>query len=241
MSGKSGTASGGAGGVGGAHATGGSASEAGASGSKGGSAGAAPDGGPAGGVDPAQAIDSACAGNRAFVANGAAYVYPTPPTLASALGALTYDASSHPITLVLAVAGDGTAVTAASASPDPESGSSRSFPDSMKPDLTPALVKAGGFATTTQQQDAWLAFSDASGEKYLRLGNLAFSATTSAGCTTAMVSLTAVIPASEAGLSLELPSGTTTVGALAGPSNGGAWDLKLLFTAASADFDFGST
>ncbi|MCK6531323.1 MAG: hypothetical protein L6Q84_00015 [Polyangiaceae bacterium] len=249
LSGKGGAAGSG-GSVGGA-ASGGSAGVAGAAGSadaaggSGGGAGVSPDGGSDGGPDASGdatgAIDTPCTGNKAFVANGAAYVFPTPPALAGALGALAYDATAHPLTVVLAVKGDGTAVTAASASHVVEGGLAHSYPDSMKPDLAPATVKAGGFTTSSQQKGAWLVLTDKGGDKYVKLENVAFSASTSSGCSTALVALTAVIPASEGGLSIELPAESTTLGQLAGPSNGGAWDLKVLFTAASTDFDFGST
>ncbi|MBI3204813.1 MAG: hypothetical protein HYZ29_24975 [Myxococcales bacterium] len=249
LSGKGGsTATGGAGGSVGGAASGGSAGTDGAA--AGGSAGATADAGSdaepdgaAGGASSldAGAIDTACTGNKAFVANGAAYVFPTPPALAGALSGLGYEASAHPLTVVLAVKGDGTAVTAASASVVAEGGTAHSFPDSMKPDLAPATVKAGGFGATSQQKDAWLVITDSSGDKYVKLENVAFSASTSSGCSTALFALTAVIPASESGVPIELPTESTTLGKLAGPSKGGSWDLKVLFTAASTDFDFGST
>lgn len=251
LSGKGGSAATGGAGTGGSvggAASGGSAGvagSAGAAGGSGGGAGASTDGGsdgsPDASGDAAGAIDTPCTGNKAFVANGAAYVFPTPPTLAGALGALAYDASAHPLTVVLAVKGDGTAVTAASASHVVEGGLAHSYPDAMKPDLAAASVKAGGFATSTQQKGAWLVITDKSGEKYVKLENVAYSASTSSGCATALVALTAVIPASEGDVSIEMPTESTTLGKLAGPSNGGAWDLKILFTAASTDFDFGST
>lgn len=250
LSGKGGSsATGGGGSVGGA-ASGGSAGSAGAAAGSGGDAGDLPDASSEGGPDastdastPSEggAIDTACTGNKAFVANGAAYVFPTPSALAGALSALGYDASAHPLTVVLAVKGDGTAVTAASASHVVEGGLAHSYPDSMKPDLAPATVKAGGFTTSSQQKGGWLVITDKSGDKYVKLENVAYSASTSSGCSTALVALTAVIPASEGSVSIELPTESTTLGKLAGPSNGGAWDLKVLFTAASTDFDFGST
>lgn len=251
LSGKGGsTATGGAGGSVGGAASGGSAGSAGAAAGSGGSAGTAPDAGGDAGLDAATggassldggAIDTACTGNKAFVANGAAYVFPTPPALAGALSSLGYEASAHPLTVVLAVKGDGTAVTAASASVVAEGGVAHSFPDSMKPDLAPATVKAGGFGSSSQQKDAWLVITDKGGEKYVKLENVAFSASTSSACSTALVALTAVIPASESGVLIESATESTTLGKLAGPSSGGSWDLKVLFTAASTDFDFGST
>lgn len=248
LSGKGGSAAtGGAGGnVGGAASGGSAGSQAGS----GGGAGAPADSGSEGGLDAAGdgasnadggAIDTACTGNKAFVANGAAYVFPTPPALAAALSSLGYEASAHPLTVVLAVKGDGSAVAAASASVVAEGGTAHSFPDSMKPDLAPATVKSGGFGTSGQQKDAWLVITDKGGDKYVKLENVAFGASTGSGCSTALFTLTAVIPSSESGVAIELPTESTTLGKLAGPSNGGSWDLKVLFTAASTDFDFGST
>lgn len=248
LSGKGGASSGGTG----ASASGGSAGAAGAA--TGGVSGVGADAGSDAEPDATSdanvdapppgdggAIDVACTGNRAFLAGGAAFVHPTPAGLAAAANALTYDVNTHLLTLVLAMKGDGTAVAAASASQVPEGGVAQAFPAAMTPDWVPASVKVGGFTSGGQQKDGWLLLGDQAGEKLIKIENITFAVTTSASCSLATVTLTAVIPASEASVALELATESTTLGKLAGPSNGGSWDLKLLFTAASTDFDFGSS
>lgn len=202
-------------------------------------------GGNDGGVPP---IDTACDRSMAFWATGASFVFPTPKGLASALGPLTYDYTEHPVTVVLAMKG-GSASVAASATEAPVGSQPPGFLAGKKPVFVPASIAIGGFASTASQAQGWLRIKDQTGFKDIELNNIDLSVVTSNQCSTMLAQLTAVIPSSQGGLALDLPSGSTTLGALAGGSSSGGqtpdggsigWNLRLVFTGESTDFDFAS-
>jgi hypothetical protein len=245
-SGGSAGSSGGSGGSAGSSGSSGSAGNAGTAGSSGaaGAAGAAGSGGSGSDGGP---IDEACASNVAFWATGAAFVFPTAKALAQELSALTYDYNAHPLTVVLAAKPGGVGLVAVSAT-ESGSGGPQVFPDGKKPALVTAAISSGGFATATAQTEGWLRVVDQSGPKDIALENVELTATTGGKCSTLSASVTAVIPASQGSLSLDLPSGAKTIAELAGGSSGGGqtpdggagYPLKLVFSGESTDFDFGS-
>ncbi|MEZ4226606.1 MAG: hypothetical protein R3B13_37005 [Polyangiaceae bacterium] len=212
--------------------------------SSGGSAGSGVDGGGQGGGSGVPSVDTACDRSMAFWATGASFVFPTPKPLAYGLGPLTYDYGEHPITVVLAVQ-SGAATVAASATDLDTSGQSPGFVGE-KPQFVPAILSAGGFASSASQQRGWLRIKDQSGFKDIEMNNIELSVVTSNQCSTILAQLTAVIPSSEGGVVLDLPSGSTTLEALAGASSSGGkspevgWNLRLVFAGESTDFDFAS-
>ncbi len=201
-------------------------------------------GGGAGGVPP---IDTACDRSMAFWATGASFAFPTPKNLAAALATLTYDYTEHPVTVVLAVNG-GDATVAVSAT-EASGGSAPAFLAGTKPQFVPAAISIGGFATTATQTQAWLRVKDESGFKDIELNNVDLSVVTSNQCSTLLALLTAVIPGTQGAVVLDLPSGSTTIESLAGSSAGGGqtppgsttgWNLRMVFSGESTDFDFKS-
>jgi hypothetical protein len=184
----------------------------------------------------------------AFCATGASFAFPTPKDLAAALGALTFDYNERPVTVVLAIDG-GNASVGVSATEQASGASAPTFVAGKKPQFVPAAISVGGFATTATQTQAWLRVKDLTGFKDIELNNVDLSVVTSNQCSTMLALLTAVIPGSQGGVTLDLPSGSTTIGALAGGSSGGSqtpdagsvgWNLRMMFVGESTDFDFKS-
>ena len=249
----------GATGTGGSGASGGTAgaSTGGASGSgTGGSAGASGSAGAGGSAgspvdastDGVTPLDPACEGTYAFWATGAAFTFPTPKDLAKELGALTYDYSTHPVTIVLSAKPNGVGTLQIGATETDSGGVLQVFPAGKKPDPVAAKIQLGGFATSVAQTKAWLRVVDQSGPVDLEIDNVTLEASTASQCNSITAVLTAVIPSSQGSIALALPSGSTTIGALAGspgsggqgPDGGSGWNLRMLFTGESTDFDFSS-
>jgi len=198
-------------------------------------------GGGAGGTPP---VDSACSSPVAFWATGASFTYPTPPKLASALSGLTYDYGTHPLTVVLLPKG-GSARLAVSATETQSGGFKQVFPSAMAPTPVDAVLSAGGFHNSAEQSKGWLRVTDLSGSRDIEIDSINLSATTASSCNSIVATLTATIPSSQSSVQLDLAGGSTTLGALAqtsgGPDGGvQGWNLKMLFTGESTDFDFAS-
>lgn len=234
--GTAGTA-GGSGGSAGAGGSAGTAGQGGSAGATGGSGGGGSDGGP---------IDTPCTSSTAFRATGASFVFPTPKDLAKELGALTYDYSASPVTVVLAAKPSGIGLLAVSAT---EAGSAgQVFPSGKKPELVSANIFSGGFSNATTQLAGWLRVVDQSGPRDIELENIDVTATTSNNCASLLASVSAAIAASQGSVTLDLPGGQKTIAELAGGTSGGGqtpdggvgYPIKLLFSAESTDFDFGS-
>ncbi len=194
-------------------------------------------------------VDSACQKSVAFWATGASFTFPTPKNLAAALGELTFDYEQHPVTVVLLTQSGGGMTLAASATEQQPGGFAEVFVPGQKPGFVPATVTAGGFATGASQAQGWLKVKDPSGIKQIELSNIELSVSTSNKCSVLVGLLTAVIPISQGAITLELDSGSTSIAALVGGAadggqipDGGAlgWNLRLLFSAESTDFDFAS-
>ena len=109
---------------------------------------------------------------------------------------------------------------------------------------SPNAARAGA-----SQAQGWLKVKDPSGIKQIELSNIELSVSTSNKCSVLVGLLTAVIPISQGAITLELDSGSTSIAALVGGAadggqipDGGAlgWNLRLLFSAESTDFDFAS-
>jgi hypothetical protein len=239
-SGLGGSSNGGNGGAGGT--SGGSAGQAGNAGIAGeagsvGAGGAGSDSGP---------TDLPCTSNVAFRATGAAFVFPTPPDLAKELGALTYDHSARPVTIVLAAKPGGIGFMAVSATEPSTSG--QVFPVGKQPELVGANISSGGFSNASAQISGWVRIVDQSGEKDILIENVELDATTSSKCATVQATVTAVIPPSQGSLSLELPGRKKTIAELAGGGSdggqtldgGAGYPLKMVFAGESTDFEFGS-
>lgn len=199
-----------------------------------------------GGTDPGpDPIDVACTGDKAFEATGMAFVFPTPPTLGAALGALAYDPSTHPITIVLRA--DQGVVTASAADGD-------KFVDS--PPWGAASIAVGGFSTVAPQPTALLRLIDPGDGSPIdiALENLTLSATTAASCTYATVLLDAAIPGSQGDVEIPVGNKTKKISQLAEDTGGGGsgqggggqgggpsgWLVRGFFQAQTTSFDFAS-
>lgn len=198
-----------------------------------------------GGTDPGpDPIDVVCTGDKAFEATGMAFVFPTPPALGAAFGALAYDPSTHPITIVLRA---DTSVVSASAA------DGGAFV--QNPPWAAASIAVGGFSTLDPQPTAQLRLIDPSDGTPIdiALENLTLSATTEAGCAYATVLLDAAIPASQAGIQIPVGNKTKDIAELADDSGGGGggqgggqgggpsgWLVRGFFQAQTTSFDFDS-
>jgi hypothetical protein len=237
LGGSSGGGLGGSGGMGGSAGAAGSGQSGGSGGiGTSGAAGSGALGGAGGGTAP---WDTECDGPVAFWATGASFAFPTPPNLAKELGALTYDHDTHPISVVLNVTASD-ATLGASATMQQSSGLAQVFLPGKKPDFVSAKLAAGGFGTTASEMQGWLRVKDQSGFKDIELNGIDLSVTTSNKCSTILALLTTTIPATAGGITLDLPSGSTTVGALAEGGSAVGWNLRMLFAGESTDFDFAS-
>lgn len=225
---------GGTGGVGGSAGGGlGGAAGRGGTGATGGSAGAG--GGAVIGED-----DFACSGASVFLAAGMNFREATPAGLASELNLLAAAATSHPVTIVLAASGaKGEIMT--SATELATNGLLQAFPAGKVPDVQPAAVFDGGFRNDAPHASAWMRFQQGQGQAqasdvFIALTKVNVDATTFGGCSSVTATLTAEIPASQANVALDLESGATTVGALAGGA--GPWPVRAFFSGESVDFDY---
>ncbi len=194
------------------------------------------------GTDTA-ALDIACTGDKAFEATGMSFVFPTPPALGVALGMLTYDPSTHPITIVLLA--EQEMVTASAAD-------SGKFV--VNPPAGTVSIAHGGFSTDSPQTSGLLRLVDPKDGTPIdiALENLTFSATTQAGCSYANVVLEAVIPATQGEVLLPVGSSTKALGQLTDcPNEGcgnqggqgagaGGWLVRAFFQAQTTSFDFAS-
>ncbi len=186
------------------------------------------------GNDQLEPTDSACEEQRAFVATGMAFVAPTPPELGLALSRLLYDPSSKPISVVARFKpsqATGSAWISASAL----DGQARTFPPGFIPAPVDLALQFGGFNTTEPAKEGWLVLD--TGTTRIRLENIELVARTSNACSVLDATLSAVIPDSEGSVELDLPSGKTSVAALAGGTTT-SWNVRAIFQAATTDFDF---
>ena len=211
--GNSGTAMGGSGGTGAA---------GGGSGATGG-----------GDVDP---LDRACSEDIAFRADGAIFKPPTPQDLALALTELTYDVTLHPVTVVLQGSDPGNATIAASQTMD-DGNFNEVFVTGFEPGSWPgATIAAGGFSSNGPQSSGYLRIRHLMGNLDLQLTNLSIIATTSGDCAFGTILIDAIIPSSQRTSTLEIASGSTTIGDLAGGS--GDINVGMVFQASAVAFDF---
>ncbi|MCA9629235.1 MAG: hypothetical protein KC766_16285 [Myxococcales bacterium] len=178
--------------------------------------------------------DSACAEQRAFVAGGMAFVAPTPPELGLALSRLLYDPASKPISVVARFKPSEASGSAWISASELE-GFEQAFPPGFVPEPVNLALQFGGFNTTEPAKAGWLVVgADAT---RVRLENIELVARTSNACSVLDATLSAVIPDSEGAVELDLPSGKTTIAALAGGTTT-SWNVRAVFQAATTDFDF---
>lgn len=223
---------GGSAGVAGATGTGGSA--AGGTGATGGRDGTGASGGDAGATGIGD-VDVVCSGGTVFWASGVSFQDPTPANLASELNTLALPATAHPITVVLAANGlEGEIAT--SATELATDGLRQAFPLTQVPDFKSATLVPGAFETDEPQSAGWMRFQDEQGDVDIALTNVSVEGTTLGGCSSVSGILSADIPASQAGVVLDLSGGATTVGALAGGA--GPWAIRAVFGGGTIDFDF---
>jgi hypothetical protein len=218
---------GGTSGGGGAAGEGGTAGRDG-TGATGGSAGA-------GGTTGIDAVDSLCSGAAVFWATSLVFQEETPAALATEFNILAAQTGAHPITIVLVATGSEGEI-ATSATELAADGLSQAFPAAQVPDTQAATLFGGGFRNDAPQTAGWLRFQDQQGSVDIALTNVGVDATSLGGCSSVSATLTADIPASQAGVSLDLASGVTTVGALGGGA--GPWPISAEFRGESIDFDF---
>jgi hypothetical protein len=237
-------------GVGGAGGAGGSANGGGGAGGAGGATGAGgaigAGGGDAGVVLPGEPL---CAVNTGFFADSFSLGFPTPQKLAATLNDLAYAPSARPVSIaLLSSKGPAAAAIAISATVDGPNG--QIFPPAEKPDFVQALLGPGSLQTSSPQPTGWLHFVDDEGPVSIAIENVTLTASTKAGCTQLVGSLDAVIPASQAGVTITRDGVARTIGELAATDasdggqvlDGGAqgYPLHALFAGASMTFDFAS-
>ncbi len=160
---------------------------------------------------------------------------PTPANLATELNTLSLPATAHPVTVVLVATGSEGEI-ATSATELAADGISQAFPLTQLPDFKTATLIPGAFETDEPQAAGWMRFQDEQGDVDIALTNVSVEGTTLGGCSSVSGILTADIPASQAGVALELESGATTLGALAGDT--GPWAIRAVFGGGTIDFDF---
>ncbi|MCB9588408.1 MAG: hypothetical protein H6718_23570 [Polyangiaceae bacterium] len=177
--------------------------------------------------------DTACEEQRAFLAGGMAFVSPTPPELGLALSRLLYDPASKPISVVARFK-PSEAIGDAWIGATELDGFNQTFPQGFVPEPVDLALQFGGFNTTEPAKEAWLALGE---NTRIRLENVELVAKTSNACSVLDATLSAVIPDSEGAVELDLPSGKTTVGTLAGGTTT-TWNVRAVFQAATTDFDF---
>ncbi len=198
-----------------------------------------------GGLDDGGEPLPSCIDGSAYRAAGAAFVAPTPPDLASALSALAYEPSSHPLTIVvLDRSGQGTlAVSFSELEPDE---TREGFPESFVPGSTTSTFVDGQLLSQSPQDIGFLRVTDADGDVEIELQEISLDAVPVNGCDSLRANVTAVIPESQGGVSLKLKNGKRTIESLAGSQgerdagSNGPWAIKLSFDADSIDFDFTS-
>ena len=236
----SGGAAAGEAGAGGGSQAGGAAGAAGSSGA-GGVVTVPVDGGVDGGDEP---IPS-CVDGRAFRAAGAAFVSPTPVSLASALNELVYEPTAHPLTIATLARG-ATGTVAVSFTELHTDAIHERFPEAFAPTSASLSVIDNQLVSGAPQTTGYLRLTDASGEVEIELNELSVDAVPINGCDALRASVSAVIPETQGEIALSLADGEHTLSALAASDGlrdgggGGPCSVKLVFDAEGVDFDFDS-
>jgi hypothetical protein len=175
------------------------------------------------------------------------FAFPTPAPLAEALDRLTYDPTSHPLSVVLLAAGGDEAATIAIGATDTD-GFDQVFPPGKKPTFGPALLGETEFSTAGPQLVGWLRVVDEVGPVDIQLANINLSALTKSSCTILSGVIDAEIPESQLGTNLHIDGTTRTLGELAGGpvsdggqvldgGNGVGTSLHALFVGETMSFD----
>jgi len=193
--------------------------------------------GGSGGAPEIVPLDNACIADVAFQSAGLFFKSPTPQALALALNELTYDADTHPITVVLQGA-DPSNVSVAASATEEDSSISEVFLPGLTPTFAAGVLYEGGFQTDSPQSTGYVHIVDLASTVDIELSDLNIFATTSGDCTAAVIVIDAKIPAAERSKSITLASGTTTIGTLAGGSSTDDIQFGMLFQAISVGFDF---
>lgn len=202
-----------------------------------------------GGQTEPGSADPPCTQDAAYWSLGMTFVGPTPLDLAQGLNELTYDLSTHPLSMVLtAKGGVGTAKLGISATTDDGMGL-QVFPAGTKPTFVSALLSYGGFHTESPQIKGTLHLVDAMGPVDVELNNIYVNAKTLGTCANVLAIVDAEIPPSEAGKTLHLKAGNSTIGDLAAAGGGGGGGkgggsqpipLRAYFSGETMSFDFTS-
>lgn len=224
-------------------------------GGEGGGPGGMGGGGGQGGADagvelPSEAApaDPPCTNNYAFWTLGMSFGAPTPQALAQALNELTYDFSTHPLSIIL-MAKDGVASAKLGVSATVDDGAGLQIFQQPQPVFVPALLAEGGFKSFNPQLKGLLRVNDTMGPVDIELENITVNATTSSACSNMVMILNADIPTSEHGKTLHLKGGDSTIGDLglnggggAGGKGGGAqsFAIRAYSSGETMSFDFAS-
>lgn len=193
--------------------------------------------------------DPLCAVDVALGAATIAFVSPTSPELAQALNSLTfaYRADPRVITLVL-LASHGAAGATLAMSATSDSGSyEQAFPEGLSPTWASAQLGYGELRSATTQDVGYLRVVDDAGPVDIELRSLYVEASTDGACQSAVATLDATIPASQASVMLTVGGESATLADLAqqggGGSGGGSglgWTIRALCEVESVPFDYDS-
>lgn len=208
-------------------------------GSGGGAASATSSGGnDAGSID--ESLGS-CAIDRAFGAQSMTFETPTPKDLGLALSALTYDAQSKAMTVVLAAA-PARPIARVTASITEANGSSPDgFPKSSKPTFAEVTPDDGGFCTGKPIDVTFLRLRDPKGDVDLEVDDAILYAKRDQGCGALWVVIEGKIPAKEGSTKLTTANGEASIADLANePPAGGGYPIRASFLATPVGFDFAS-
>ncbi len=149
-----------------------------------------------------------------------------------ALSELAYDYDSHPLTIVL----QSDATAAVSATED--SGYSQAYPETYEPAYSPVTMTTDGFESAAPQEMGWLAVESNGKRVLIELDNLSFSVSADDDCSSAIVVVSATIPASEGDTKLDTGKTKTITELATGSKSSEApgWPVKIVFEAVSIDF-----